>query len=715
MTAKKYFLFLPLLLLVVIFFAGCAGSGGSGGAGNLIGTIYDVSYEAISNVNVVMSYSSTLSQSDGTYTFNSLSAGPKMIVMSTPLYTPAYRSANVVKASTVRVDPAFMAPIDTKVTHLTAATGGNASNTTDRIKMFFPAGSLPLDTDLILTSVPKIAAPINAPAGQQFISYILYAKPDNITLATPARLSVPNLTGTTDATFYHFNVNTYSWDLLPGKGTASAETNTIDFKTSVLGWIAAIIPITPRSETISGIVRNGSSIGPVVSGANVWTENSYTASDSLGNYTLTDVPPGNTAIYASAIGYALFQDTVNVIDSPTATIKNIVLAPLSSSLGNIAGFVGSRSIPFQPISGARVSASDMGNVMFTYTDQNGAYTLYGLRVGVPIQVMAVAAHYAGSIEAVTISTPGSTVNADTFKLPFISSTYPSIYYDFSYGAQGFTATSYSPASAVYGDLWNLTSVNSDTTQNTQDLYNTVQASQTRKVKLPMFNATVADDRLPAKHDGSSGSYFWCGQYLPVTGEGSYIGVQFDTDIRTTESFTGGISNTDYMSQVNDLFMPVVDLSGYLNATLSFWTWWEIEGKAPATGYDIMDISVSTNPNDLTPIWTSLGHLNPVDDPIQSPASSNESYTSGGYNTPGQWVQHNIDISQFVGKKIQVRFEFDAGDNKYNGYRGWIIDDVGISFEAIGTQSTDKVVILGGKKTRVINNGLSHHAPGIPRN
>ncbi len=63
----------------------------------------------------------------------------------------------------------------------------------------------------------------------------------------------------------------------------------------------------------------------------------------------------------------------------------------------------------------------------------------------------------------------------------------------------------------------------------------------------------------------------------------------------------------------------------------------------------------------------------------------ESYTSGGYVTPAIWVQQYVDLSPYAGNIIRVRFMFNTGDQLYNGYRGWVIDDISVSPNQIGTQ------------------------------
>ncbi|HEX3135144.1 MAG TPA: S8 family serine peptidase, partial [Planctomycetota bacterium] len=48
------------------------------------------------------------------------------------------------------------------------------------------------------------------------------------------------------------------------------------------------------------------------------------------------------------------------------------------------------------------------------------------------------------------------------------------------------------------------------------------------------------------------------------------------------------------------------------------------------------------------------------------------------NTSGTWQHHDIDLLAYAGQTIQVRFAFNTGDNLYNDFEGWYIDDVTIN-------------------------------------
>jgi len=68
-------------------------------------------------------------------------------------------------------------------------------------------------------------------------------------------------------------------------------------------------------------------------------------------------------------------------------------------------------------------------------------------------------------------------------------------------------------------------------------------------------------------------------------------------------------------------------------------------------------------------------LNPAQDPIGG--SDRYPYTNNGLDTPPSWHIASADLTPYVGSRVQVRFRFDSVDLYDNGFRGWLIDDVGV--------------------------------------
>jgi len=112
-----------------------------------------------------------------------------------------------------------------------------------------------------------------------------------------------------------------------------------------------------------------------------------------------------------------------------------------------------------------------------------------------------------------------------------------------------------------------------------------------------------------------------------------------------------------------------DLTSVQNATLTFWTWYDIEKD-----FDYAYVEASTDGEH----WKTLpGQSTTNDDP--NGANYGNGYTSKSGTTdkkaPAKWIQEKIDLSEYAGKKVQVRFEYltDAGVT----HAGFFVDDIEI--------------------------------------
>ncbi len=190
-----------------------------------------------------------------------------------------------------------------------------------------------------------------------------------------------------------------------------------------------------------------------------------------------------------------------------------------------------------------------------------------------------------------------------------------------------------------------------------------------------FNAPgVPGGSLPApfrkNHSG------WYGQ----TSTGNYIGTQSTGDVAGSGGTGTGPNSGAFVSP--ELQVPNVSA----DVQLRFNTWWEIEGTNPGrarvnptagdpTGpFDVMDVYLEADGEEGS---VFLIQLNPDLDPVGSDRAA-KPYTSGGFNTAPAWVPMAVDISEFKGQTVRIRFEFTTRDHQYNGFRGWMVEDVRVS-------------------------------------
>ena len=204
----------------------------------------------------------------------------------------------------------------------------------------------------------------------------------------------------------------------------------------------------------------------------------------------------------------------------------------------------------------------------------------------------------------------------------------------------------------------------------------------------IINQAYSDGLVTLAPDDASGGampnpwhgtkVFWYGTEpgaSPAVGteNGNYIGPRSGNN--TTNSQSGGESTAPNNGTLTSPSFVVP-----AGAQLSFRTWWEIESAEP-NAFDKMTISVLPSGGSLTP----LGQLNPTSDPDGNPVTPpNLPYTSSGNNLAPAWVQVSKDLSAYAGQTVQLVFNFDTGDINFNGFRGWLLDNIlvapsGVSF------------------------------------
>lgn len=105
-----------------------------------------------------------------------------------------------------------------------------------------------------------------------------------------------------------------------------------------------------------------------------------------------------------------------------------------------------------------------------------------------------------------------------------------------------------------------------------------------------------------------------------------------------------------------------DLTSYEGpVTLTFWTWYDLEED-----YDYVHLEVSEDGESWDILLTPSGT---PDDP------SGNSYGWGYNGVSGGWIQESVDLSDYAGREIQIRFEY-VTDAVANG-EGMLIDDIAI--------------------------------------
>jgi hypothetical protein len=111
---------------------------------------------------------------------------------------------------------------------------------------------------------------------------------------------------------------------------------------------------------------------------------------------------------------------------------------------------------------------------------------------------------------------------------------------------------------------------------------------------------------------------------------------------------------------------LTDVSGPVD--MSYWTWYDLEED-----WDYVFVEASTDGETWEILTTPSGtEYNP----------SGNSYGWGYTGVTNDWIQESVDLSQYAGQKVQIRFEYIT-DAAING-QGLLLDD--ISIDAINYQS-----------------------------
>lgn len=207
----------------------------------------------------------------------------------------------------------------------------------------------------------------------------------------------------------------------------------------------------------------------------------------------------------------------------------------------------------------------------------------------------------------------------------------------------------------------------------QPMWNLIQSNHGIQNNLVNKAVTLAPNdsslgNVPIPPQGSHA--YWYGD---VT-SGNFIGLRSNLDLEAANSELSG--GTSIQPNLGAISSPAIDLSQVkAPISLSFKTWWEIESVNPnSNGYDLMDIQVSTD-GGLN--YKTVARLNPLSDPQSTLNRAPLPFTNFGFNqAPSTSQQESISLDEFAGQAdVRLKFEFLTVDELYNGFRGWMIDDI----------------------------------------
>lgn len=421
---------------------------------------------------------------------------------------------------------------------------------------------------------------------------------------------------------------------------------------------------TPSAHgVIMGSLTNGVTLQPITKGlvllvnASGSVLQSVTAS-STGAYTITKIFDGNYQVKVQATGFKeMVADSV-VIGSKNPKGNFVGLCPVETSFDKpvsaLSGLILDQNN--NAIANATVSIAadpeELTNGYFSsvLTDSKGqflipAIPLVVVKATIPAFKLRVMKDNYKVSYSKGIVLAENRMKIRNFSMPPASGG----------GTVIFEETFESATSWIYSDFWHRQ-----------------QNASVTNAAYPKYVSLAANDNsggvIPGAYEGSYDA--WFGE----AATGNYMGPQYayDTDL------SGGTSTEAHSGALTSPPFTVTSSSG--SASLTFWSWFEVESVAPnSSGYDIMEVMVLMS-SDTTQV-TSLGRLNPYSDPILDNRKAIP-YTSGGFNIAPVWKFEQFNMTPFIGQTIRLRFEFRSIDHFYNGFRGWFIDNIKVTTDAV---------------------------------
>ena len=350
--------------------------------------------------------------------------------------------------------------------------------------------------------------------------------------------------------------------------------------------------------------------------------------DAYGNYAIVGLAPNLVNVTASKPGY--FPKTSPVILYPNQTmIQNFVLEPFvgASLAGKVTDVNGNKVLD------ASIVVKAGAEVVGTDTSDKFGYAVSGL-LGGEHQATAEKEGYQPASATVTL------VEGETTYHDFVMEPLPPKIGCFSDDFE-------EPSGWLATGLWHTI----DNAQNLENIYGCPTCSGAV--------ALVGDWKLPKCQ--SNQKCLWYG----MDSSGSFC---------TSPSSTGAGSGCSGSSNSGTITSPSITLDDYDSIKLTFWTWWEIESVNPHT-YDLLTVQVSAGGGS----FQTLGKLNPPSDPVGFDKAK-KPFTNTGFDSSPEWQQAVWDLTPYAGKTIQIRFNFGTQDGLYNGFRGWLIDNLVVECE-----------------------------------
>jgi hypothetical protein len=202
------------------------------------------------------------------------------------------------------------------------------------------------------------------------------------------------------------------------------------------------------------------------------------------------------------------------------------------------------------------------------------------------------------------------------------------------------------------------------------LADTESIYQYQQLEIPTLELAAEIGRFPTASEAAVHQYG--ADYLEIKNDEPvtliFTGTR-QTSLIAATAHSGSMFWSSYPADNSDVTLTrQFDLTGLETATLSFWSWYELE-----TGWDYAYVAVSTDEGQS---WDLLETSQTTfDNPQGNSFGAAITGNSGGGEEP-VWIQDTADLSLYSGQSILLRFEVVTDEAVH--YQGFAIDDIAIA-------------------------------------
>jgi immune inhibitor A len=185
---------------------------------------------------------------------------------------------------------------------------------------------------------------------------------------------------------------------------------------------------------------------------------------------------------------------------------------------------------------------------------------------------------------------------------------------------------------------------------------------------PDFSPTLSISDCPVESSPEE-VYQYGVNYIQIRCKGDYtihFAGQSQVGVLPADPYSGNYAFYSNRGDESDMTLTrIFDFTNYPGSlTLTYWTWYDLEKD-----YDYLYLTASLDGKRWQILTTPSGTAD-------NPSGSSYGWGYNGESGGGpKWIQQKVDLSEFAGKQVQIRFEYIT-DAAVNG-EGFMLDDIAV--------------------------------------